>query len=571
MGKGGGGSAPPTQQTVTQTNLPEYAKPYFENILQRAQAESYRPYQAYGGQRIAGFSPGQQAAQAEAFGLRTPQQLTDASSIAGQAAVQAAQAGQYTPAQFSTMMAQAPQLMQYQMGPAMRVSAQDLAAPTMQAAQTGFRPDLTAFQMAAPERVGAAGVTARDIQAAQTGFSPQLERFQMTAPERFSTAAAQQYMSPYMQNVVDIQKREVARDAQKAQLAQNLAAARQGTYGGARQLLATTERERALGQQLGDIQARGLQAAYEQAGTQFERDRAAQMAAQRENLQAALGVQQLGTQTGLQTALANLTNEQQARVQTEANRLQASGMSQDAALRAALANQQAGLTTAQQNLASQLGVQQLGTQTGLQTALANLDKSQQAAVQNQAAALQTQGLTSEQALRAALANQQAGLTVGQQNLQALLGTQQLGAQQSLQAQLANQQQMLEAQKLAEQSRQFRGTLGLQGLQQAMAGAQTLGQLGTAQQQANLQRLQAQAAAGAEQRAYEQQLRDQAYADFMRQRDYPMEQLGYYSNILRGIPVGLGSTATTYAQPPSLASQAAGLGLAGLGLYNLGRG
>jgi len=474
MGKGGGGGGPPAQQTVTQTNLPEYAKPYFENIMQRAQAESYRPYQAYGGQRIAGFTPAQQATQAETAGLRSPQQLSDASNIAAQSALQASQAGQqFAPGQFSTIMAQGPQLMQYQMGPAMGVSSQQVNAPTMAASQTGF--------------------------------SPQLERFQMTAPERFSSTAAQQYMSPYVQNVVDVQKREAIRDAQKAQLAQNLGAARQGTYGGARQLLATTERERALGTQLGDIQARGLQAAYEQAGTQFERDRAAQMAAQQANLQAALGVQQLGTQTGLQTALANL------------------------------------------------------------------DKSQQAAVQNQAAQLQTQGLTSEQALRAALANQQAGLTVGQQNLQALLGTQQLGAQQNLQAQLANQQQMLEAQRMAEQSRQFRGTLGLQGLQQSIAGAQALGQLGTAQQQANLQRIQAQAAAGAEQRAYQQQLADQAYADFMRQRDYPMEQLGYYSNLLRGIPVGLGSTQTTYAQPPSLASQAAGLGLAGLGLYNLGRG
>lgn len=408
MGKGGGGSAPPTQQTVTQTNLPEYAKPYFENIMQRAQAESYRPYQAYGGQRIAGFSPGQQAAQAEAFGLRSPQQLSDASSIAGQAAVQAGQAGQYTPAQFSTMMAQAPQLMQYQMGPAMGVSSQQVSTGSF----------------------------------AQPGVS-------------------EQFMSPFMQNVVDVQKREAIRDAQKAQLAQNLAAARQGTLGGARQTLAMTERERALGQRLGDIQATGSQAAFQSAQQAFE--------------------------------------------------------------------------------------------------------------QEQARRLQAQQATGQMGLQAALANQQAGLTVGQQNLQALLGTQQLGAQQGLQAQLANQQQILEAQRLAEQSRQFRGTLGLQGLQQSIAGAQALGQLGTAQQQANLQRIQAQAAAGAEQRAYEQQLRDQAYADFMRQRDYPMEMLGYYSNILRGVPVGLGSTATTYAQPPSLASQAAGLGLAGLGLYNLGRG
>jgi hypothetical protein len=68
-----------------------------------------------------------------------------------------------------------------------------------------------------------------------------------------------------MQNVVDIQKEEAIRDAQKGQLAQNLGAARQGTYGGARQLLASTERERNLGQQLAQIQAAGGQRAFEAA------------------------------------------------------------------------------------------------------------------------------------------------------------------------------------------------------------------------------------------------------------------------------------------------------------------
>jgi len=48
----------------------------------------------------------------------------------------------------------------------------------------------------------------------------------------------------------------------------------------------------------------------------------------------------------------------------------------------------------------------------------------------------------------------------------------------------------------------------------------------------------------------------------------MEQLGYFSNLMRGIPVGLGSTATTYAQPPSMVSQIGGLGIAGLGMANL---
>jgi membrane protease subunit (stomatin/prohibitin family) len=115
-----------------------------------------------------------------------------------------------------------------------------------------------------------------------------------------------------------------------------------------------------------------------------------------------------------------------------------------------------------------------------------------------------------------------------------------------------------------------GQLGMQGLGMGLQGSQQLGQLGAQQQQTDLARIQAQAAAGAEQRQLQQQRLDTSYADFLRQRDYPMEQLGYFSNLLRGVPVQLGSTQTTYAQPPSLASQVAGLGLAGLGMYNLAK-
>jgi len=86
-----------------------------------------------------------------------------------------------------------------------------------------------------------------------------------------------QYMSPYMQNVLDVNKQQAIRDAQQAQLTQNLGAARQGTYGGARQLLATTERERNLGDTLAKIQSTGMQSAYEAAQKGLEAERAAQL------------------------------------------------------------------------------------------------------------------------------------------------------------------------------------------------------------------------------------------------------------------------------------------------------
>ena len=114
-------------------------------------------------------------------------------------------------------------------------------------------------------------------------------------PSLVDQGTLQQYMSPYTQGVVDVQKQKAIEDAQKTQLGASLGAARQGTYGGARQLLAQTEREQALGQQLGDIQARGLQSAYEAAQKGIESERAARL--QQAQTYGTLGQQfgQLGT------------------------------------------------------------------------------------------------------------------------------------------------------------------------------------------------------------------------------------------------------------------------------------
>jgi hypothetical protein len=72
---GGGSPAPaPSSQTVTQTSIPEYAQPYVERMLGKAEAFSAAPYQAYGGERIAGFTPMQIQAQQEAATLSPARQ-----------------------------------------------------------------------------------------------------------------------------------------------------------------------------------------------------------------------------------------------------------------------------------------------------------------------------------------------------------------------------------------------------------------------------------------------------------------------------------------------------------------
>ena len=561
-----------TSTNVTQTNLPEYAKPYFENVMQRTQSWANKPYEAYQFQRSTdlGMTPAEQQIQANTLAMSAPKQFADASGLASAAGQGSLRAADYGPAQFSAQQIGMPNLQQYRAQDPGMIAPGQYSAAQMGAAQTQFNPELQQFQMERARDITAGNYTAPKMDAAQTQFQANLERFQMAGPERFGQAQASEYMSPYIRNVLDVQKREATTDARKAQLAQDLGAARQGTYGGARQVLAATERERALGQQMGDIEARGLQAAYESSQGQFERDRTAQMAAQQANLQAALGVQELGTKTGLESALANLSAAQQTNVQNMAAQLQTQGLNAEQAMRAALANQQADLSYGQANLQAAMGTQQLGTQTGLQAALANLDAASQANVQNLTAQNQMTGMNADQALRAALANQQAQAGTSQQNLQAALATQQLGVGTGLEAMRANQSSALEAQRLGEQSRQFGAQNRLAGFGQAGQMAQTLGNLGQYQQQSDLQRLQAQTAAAGQTRTMEGQKLDQFYADYLRQRDYPIEQLGYMSNLLRGLPVGLNTTNITYAQQPGAAQQLLGTGLAGLSAYNLAR-
>jgi hypothetical protein len=438
----------------------------------------------------------------------------------------------------------------------------------MGAAQTGYSPELTNYQMQQPGNVQGTNVQAQNMQAAQTGYKPDLTAFQMEGPANFGSTQAQQYMSPYMQSVVDVQKDEAVRDAQKGQLAQNLGAVRQGTYGGARQLLAQTENQRNLNTQLGSIQAQGLQSAFENAQQQFERDRAAGMSAKDANLKAKLGVQELGATIGTQTSLANLSNEQQARVNNQAKQLEAQGMNADQALKAALANQQSQLTTGQENLRSNLQTQQLGTETDLRTSLANLDAASQSNVQNLAAQLQTQGLNADQAMKAALANQQSELTTGQQNLSAALDTQRLSTQAGLDALKSNQQADLEAQRLSEQSNQFGATQGLAGLAQANQSAQTLANIGQTQQNADAQRLGMQQSTAAQEQALNQQMIDLDYADFLKESSDPYTKLQQYSNLMSGVPQAMSTTTTQSAPAPGLAQQLAGAGLGAYSTYKM---
>lgn len=77
--------------------------------------------------------------------------------------------------------------------------------------------------------------------------------------------AVQSYMSPYAQNVVDVQKQQAISDYGRMMPTLGSNAARVGGLGGTRSALVQSEANRNLGNQLQGIQATGLQNAYQSA------------------------------------------------------------------------------------------------------------------------------------------------------------------------------------------------------------------------------------------------------------------------------------------------------------------
>lgn len=315
----GGGS--PTSTTVTQSNVPEWLRPQVETVLGAGMQELFQtqktgtndqgrpiyditgtrpftPYSTDPRQYVAGFSPLQQQAQSNAANIQVPGQFNQATGMAGAAGMGglgSAQGGGYYGGMGASYGAQAANL-----------------APS-------------------------------------AAFAGRAYANQVTNPYAVSA-----YMSPYQQNVVDKQMESARRQADISTQSRQAAATRAGAYGGARQAIENAEANRALQSQLGNIEAQGLQSAYQQA---------------MQNMQfgSSLGLQGLGQAgqlygTGMQGAGVGL---------------QGIGASQAGY---GLAGQAAGQL-------GQLGTQQLAAQQGiigLQNQFGGQQQAQQQAITNQA-------------------------------------------------------------------------------------------------------------------------------------------------------------------------------------------
>jgi hypothetical protein len=129
----------------------------------------------------------------------------------------------------------------------------------------------------------------------------------------------QQYMSPYIQGVLEQQKRGAIQDYQRSLPGLGAAEVRAGAYGGTRGALMRSEAQRNLQNQLQGIQATGLQQAYDQARQQYNVEQQARLQGLVQQLSAAGTLGQLGQQQfgqGLQAL------QQQAQMGEQARSLQ---------------------------------------------------------------------------------------------------------------------------------------------------------------------------------------------------------------------------------------------------------
>ena len=204
--RGGGSPQPTTMQTYTNV-LPEYAERYFHNLMGRTEAESNMPYTPYPGQRLAYFSPQEEAA-----------------------------LGAYE-----------------------------------EFFRQGDAPETLASAQALIEGLGA-----------------------LASPAQWSQEQASAYMTPYMEEVLAVQKREAKSDADKMRLRLQESAAKAGAFGGYGYGTALGELDRTELEQYSDIEAMGRQQAYTEALGAFQADREAKRSAAQTRMAGAQAGSQMG-------------------------------------------------------------------------------------------------------------------------------------------------------------------------------------------------------------------------------------------------------------------------------------
>jgi len=218
LGFGGSKATTPTSSSVYNTNIPEYAKPYVEQMLGSASNQIYdengniRPYQPFSnnaGDYFAGFNPMQQQSFEGAANLGTSQQLDAGSDLAAMGGLGSLNTGTFGNDQAA----------QY-MNPYLQQSLAPQIAMMQQ--QQGQQATQRAGQAT---QAGAFGGSRFGIQNAQAGLNDQLAQQNMIG-QGYNTAfqqAQQQYNAD--------QQRRLAGLGQSIQAAGTLGQLGQAQYG----------------------------------------------------------------------------------------------------------------------------------------------------------------------------------------------------------------------------------------------------------------------------------------------------------------------------------------------------
>tara|TARA_R110001632_G_scaffold8316_7_gene32937 strand:- start:2406 stop:4097 length:1692 start_codon:yes stop_codon:yes gene_type:complete len=558
MGKGSSKQA--TDVTQRSTNLPEYADPYFRRLLQGAedslmpfqddlsspiydddgnitgfgQTSTYMPYQ---GERIASSDM-----YGDIMGSRAMTRGIAQSGIAGMPEAQtAAKSGMYLQGQalgglrglanYNTGQFDAFNPNQYSGFQQAQFQSVDPNSMMNEYQMANFSPsgEFNEYDFRNPAEFSNFGVR-DDFTYSGYGFDP---------TRQFSTDEANRYMSPYMSAVVDDQKSQAIRDFERQGASRDAAAVQAGAFGGSRQAVQEALAEEALQDRLGSIGATGSQAAFQEAQQQFERDRAAQE-------------RQLGMQVGefgrVQSGLASeqgrvdalRLQEQSQREFRQADEYARSGNMRAAEAARVQAANTAELARTQAGIAGEMG----RTQAGRVGENARMD-----------AMLQQEAARTQAAVASEMARVQAAEAAENARMDSIM-----------------QQETARTQAATEASRQFGSGQGLAAYQAMGSGASNLAGLGAGlsnlgerQRAADIQGAQLLDTVGRDIRAEDQARLDMSYEDFIRERDYPIQQYERMGSLLRGVPTQMGYEDTRFQQyNPTQA--ALGAGLSGLALY-----
>ena len=500
MGKGS------TESTVITQSIPKEFMDDFEAILGRASTESEKDYVPYEGQRIAGESADTQAAYQMVRDLAaapTPGMDTAMSTASQNAAMVSGMIGTADPYQFS----------QY--------GGLSQAEYTPYAGYEASTFDPYAGFKAATFSPYAGFKEAQFSQ--YEGYNPyEYSTYGYQDPRMFGADAAAEYMDPYVQQVIDVQKAEMEKDYARNQAAASSAAVAAGAFGGSRSAVQSAISQDEMLDRMAEQDALLRQQAYLTAMNQFNADRAASM-----SVDTLRGQDVSRVQAG--------TAGERARVQSgeaaELARVEASRAAEAARFQEA---QAAELARIQQGTASEAG----RVQAGIAGELGRVQ----------------QGTAAEQArVQSGIASELARVQQGTADEMARL-------QQAEAADLAR----VQSAQAAEDRNAIATELEILGFSSEQAKLyaelETAARAGDAQAAAMLESI------GKSQEARTQAELDVAYEDYLTQQNYEWDQINKYASLVLGLPVAPAGTQTT-SETYSPLSQALGAVITGVSTYN----